>query len=516
MIRFPLFIIALIVLLLHSCQNPKKPTEVDYINNTIEKEIIITGEILDFDPDTDDFFIKFGNSNILGAQETYEININDNGEFSYTFTNTYPGVYYLFYKHLITFYAFPNDSIHISINKNFYQEPTRLASGYKWVTYSGSFHQMTLDYHQFIQYFYDSVINWPNELAAINDKTGIEYKEYINQRTIKRQQAAEYFEKTRTVSPFFSKWVKLNIQYRALDDLMRYRWANPYHNKMKIDELDLPESYFDFLNNQNCNNKEGVISWYFGKFQQGVSKYYSWSTFHKDSMFAYTQLMKDKNIVATTNMKIRSIIRNCNDYGRDLALGYLYYWLLEIKDLDTYEQLISKAQIKDQVVLQILDKEYNRLSKIRSNPKFINAIHLQSVENKWVGNLLDSIANKYKGKVLYIDFWAPWCSPCMGGIEHATKFKHKYSNQDIVFVYFGVQCKKDKWKAAISEKKIIGEHFYLTNDQYSGLKEALKINIQGIPYYIIVDRNGKLVNPNAPGPFMEDELYKIFDKLIME
>ena len=518
MMRFPLFIISLIFLLLQSCQNPKEPTEVDYINNTIEKEIIITGKILDFNPDTDDVFIKFGNNDLFDFQRTEEVIVDDNGDFSYVFHNIYPGEYYLVYHSFISFYAFPGDSLFITIDKKFTEGHETYTSLYNCISFEGSYHQMTIDFHEYNMFFRDSLFKPYEEYDAVKDFQTLEYKEYIKKRIEKYLIEAQKYMDTVVVSEFFKEWRKHHILYRAYDDLMRYRWLHASRNNIERKGYVLPDidEYMTFLNDSIISNKNAIITRYYASFIRECSHFYSKDILCSDTLSQLMKLYKEKNRFSAAKMRSRSIARHCSDYGRDLAMAQEYFWLLEIKDISAYEQLIQDVPIKDSVILQLLDKEYQALRKHIKKPEFSDRINLQSVNNKWVGHLLDSIANKYKGKVLYIDFWAPWCSPCMGGIEYAQKLKHKYAKKDIVFIYFGVSCEKDKWKATISEKKIIGEHFYLENNQYSSLKKAFNIKIQGIPHYIIVNKKGVLVNSNAPGPFIEDELCKIFDKLLME
>jgi len=73
MARFLSLFVVLVGLLSQSCQNPKEPIVTDYTKNTVEKEIIINGKILDFNPDIDDVFIKFGNNDLFDFQRTEEI-----------------------------------------------------------------------------------------------------------------------------------------------------------------------------------------------------------------------------------------------------------------------------------------------------------------------------------------------------------------------------------------------------------------------------------------------------------
>ena len=516
MTRLLSFFIVLLALLLQNCQSPKEPSTLDYTNNTIEKEIFINGKILDFNPDIDDVFIKFGYNDLFDFQRTEELIIGDNGKFSYTFKNIYPGEYYLFYKHFVPFYAFPGDSLFITIDKLITEEHETYASIFNNVLVDNGSHQMTKDHHRYKKYFLDHLFNLKEEMEAVKDYEALEYRAYIENRIAKYQIGTQNYMDTANVSAFFRDWCEYDILYTAYDDLMRYRWLHKHRNNIKNKDFVFKDRglYMQFLNDRIINNKNAIIAGKYASFIRECSHYYSKEILSSDSLAQLMKFYKERNRISATELRSRSITRHSSGYGRDLAIAQEYSWLLGIKDTESYKQLITNTPIKDKVMLQILDNDYKELNKHIKKPEFKEGINLQSVKNKWIGHLLDSIANKYKGKVLYIDFWAPWCSPCMGGIMQAQYLKHKYAKDDIVFIYFGVSCDKNKWKATISKKKIEGEHFYLDNNQYASLKNALDLKIKGIPHYIIVDKKGTVVDKNAPGPLHPTNLDKIFTDLL--
>lgn len=45
-----------------------------------------------------------------------------------------------------------------------------------------------------------------------------------------------------------------------------------------------------------------------------------------------------------------------------------------------------------------------------------------------------SIIEKYKGKVIYVDMWASWCTPCRKEIKKMKSIKDKYNYKEIVFL----------------------------------------------------------------------------------
>jgi thiol-disulfide isomerase/thioredoxin len=107
--------------------------------------------------------------------------------------------------------------------------------------------------------------------------------------------------------------------------------------------------------------------------------------------------------------------------------------------------------------------------------------------------LFDEIIKKYKGKVVYVDFWATWCSPCRSGIEQIKPLKEELVGENIAFVYItGPSSPKGTWANMIPDIK--GEHYRVSSDEWNYL--GSKFNITGIPHYMLVGKNGEMINPN--------------------
>lgn len=94
---------------------------------------------------------------------------------------------------------------------------------------------------------------------------------------------------------------------------------------------------------------------------------------------------------------------------------------------------------------------------------------------------------KYEGQVVYVDFWATWCSPCRGAMQQIKPLKEELNAKRVVFVYVANETSPlDIWTNLT--KDIKGEHFRLHIDEWNKLTNLYKVN--GIPHFLLIDKKG--------------------------
>lgn len=138
-------------------------------------------------------------------------------------------------------------------------------------------------------------------------------------------------------------------------------------------------------------------------------------------------------------------------------------------------------------------KTYNslkHLAKGNESPKF-------NYENYKGGKTsLDDL----KGKYVYIDMWATWCAPCKKEIPALKRVEKQFHGKNIAFVSISVDRKKDydTWRKMIEDEELGGIQLMADNDRNSKFYHDYEIS--GIPRFILIDPEGKIISADAPRP----------------
>ena len=190
------------------------------------------------------------------------------------------------------------------------------------------------------------------------------------------------------------------------------------------------------------------------------------------------------------------------------ALAYLSYTNYNLEqDLEEYKGYYKTIAIK--YVQEIMDKP--ELSAPDPEEMEVTTIDFESnmlLFNDLEGNEF-SLRN-FENKVLFNNYWATWCNPCLAEMPNMAELYNQYKeNDNIVFLYLS----KEDADTIID---------YIPKDDSLGQLPIYKIvtdddlfSTRGIPTTFIVNRNGEIVIKDVGSAVWNDQsVIDYLDKLL--
>ncbi|TAG58732.1 MAG: TlpA family protein disulfide reductase [Cytophagales bacterium] len=199
--------------------------------------------------------------------------------------------------------------------------------------------------------------------------------------------------------------------------------------------------------------------------------------------------------------------------SKDLALYEIIKFSVGNNDSSIDKMTENYLKTDNNSVLTDEIKKYSRMSKSIDREKkstIANALlYDYKTQKEVVWNDLLMNTNK---KLIYIDFWASWCGPCIKEFPTTLKLLSEYQSKDIKFVFISQDKNQNNWEKAIESKRIGREaNYLLASGEQSKILKHFKIN--SIPRYMLIGKDGKVINADAPRP-SDHKIRELFDELL--
>ncbi len=484
-----------------------------------EKKTIISGKIINYDNSKDPEIIKLIRRDFFQHNETFPAKLDSDGTFKVKLAIAYTQEFQLEYGGKIQLFCLPGDSLYLEIDRKLSYLKSTVNKYTKFM--DNEFGNANMEYNKFLQE--KSHLN-KTDNDAIKNMQPANYKNYIKKREKSNLKLLEKFCSKNSPNQFFKKWAMDNILYESMDDLFRYCWLHPRYNKMRRDSFLVSEEYYSFLKNYDMNDNE-VFSWNHSNFLNEIMKYTINNP--KDS----AKQLLDKNQIERSLTFKNMIKMHSRGLTRKILYAKYYSLILDTKDVNSFESIYDSTLISDPYLLNYIKayytetKENMSYEKIKepelsteeinnylSNKENTGEVKFSTIKSVVAPEIIDSIASKHKGKVILIDFWAPWCSPCVKELPFTQTIQEYFKDENIDFVFVAYKCPTKDWKNAIANKKLKGEHILLTEDQFFILSSSL--GFAGTPHYTLLDKNGKIALKTATRPENKEKLISEIEELL--
>lgn len=143
---------------------------------------------------------------------------------------------------------------------------------------------------------------------------------------------------------------------------------------------------------------------------------------------------------------------------------------------------------------------------------------------KAINSLNDLLKELPKGKPIFVDCWATWCSPCVGAFAYNKKLDSLLLSKNIEKLYISIDNpgNRTRWTSMLQKYCLGGYHIIANDKLINDVKKNCNIPDPEhtpilIPRYLIVNKNGVIVENDAISPHnykqLEEQIYKtIIDK----
>ena len=310
---------------------------------------------------------------------------------------------------------------------------------------------------------------------------------------------------------------KLEIQYGFALDLVSYEMGN---DKVRSSYLgqELPDSISEVFNPENYSFLRKIP--YNDIISLCVWRYYGFSANYGDgrmineglidcpaSMVDEIIMSRDKEVFGEKNISLPFIIHYLADFYKQGKKGKHNY--LNIKSELMNKFFGNSLDVKVEEAIAEIKRRANAVKAEMHNPmfealidKYVDAglndkILTYTLPDCDATNILRKITDKYKGKYVYLDFWATFCAPCRSGIEQSKAWREEVrNNPDFEFVYItgDKSSPKTTYEEYVAQNLNGAECYRIPEEDYKKLKVLFKFT--GFPHYEALDPNGNVLKVN--------------------
>ena len=258
----------------------------------------------------------------------------------------------------------------------------------------------------------------------------------------------------------------------------------------------IPDSYYGFLKRIDLNDLSLMVSKEFSLFinRYEYGKPYS-EAMRLGNNMSTTGLNKVKQASQLTDSLVLANYGANNNLVCKVAdlrrLSFVLKYSFQGESKDSRKSFVSyfKEQQPNSFFKNEAEIALQKVKAMESGTGY-------SISQSKAGSILKKIVEPYKGKLLFVDFWATTCGPCVSGIKYMKDTRAKYKdNPDFNFLFITSEDESPKkdYEKFVKEQELANT-VILNIDDYRYLRELFRFN--GIPRYVLISAEGLVLNDN--------------------
>ncbi len=484
-------------------------------NYKVPGRVTISGKVLNFNPENLNVHLSVNRLG-LGTLQIHE-NLDSLGYFTATFESYTPTDVWVQYKTNFLVLTHPGDSIYVEFDGIPQQRPELLKS----IKFGGNAVTQNQDAAKFQLMYFSSPMHydWDAKKKAVKEFEKDEYISYLDSLQNIRSKLYNQFVTDVNPKKETKIWAKTYLDNEYYNGIAFYPEDHKRANNLNNKEWSVPISYYDSLKKRLPLSESMFISGY--ALSNFINRFHY--RYVRNNLWEELENQKYKSnngyIAAPSNvmdsLKVFGIIKHTPDsLLQQMILTELVSQNFEKSDIKLFEKYrnVIESNIKEPFLIEPLLEKYNQIKERLENPQIASDAMLKKIANSSAKQIMDSIMQSNKGKVIYLDCWATWCGPCISEMPNSKELMKKMDAKDVAFVYMCLNSEEKLWKASLAELQLTGQHYYLTKEQSTDIVKVFEVN--GIPYYFLIDKKGVIVEKGSH--LRPSEVKEKIDKLLKE